>query len=102
RIKREIGDYNLRFGIQINTIVSQVFEPIRDVVESIMKDYFENDSHNEFRIHIKSNFIEIDGIEVEDRCIVAEIINKQSHKTTTPDRYFNTFRYKLFCLMVGL
>jgi len=102
RIKREVGEYNLRYGIEINNIVSQVFEPIRDVVESIMKDYFESDPQNEFRIHIKSNSVEIDGVEIEDKYIVAEIINKHSGKTTTPDQYFNTFRYKLFCLMVSL
>lgn len=102
RIKREVGEYNLRYGIEINNIVSQVFEPIRDVVESIMKDYFESDPQNEFRIHIASNSIEIDGVEIEDKYIVAEIINKHSNKATTPDQYFNTFRYKLFCLMVSL
>ncbi|WP_419868019.1 hypothetical protein [Chryseobacterium sp. CT-SW4] len=102
RIKREVSEYNLRYGIEINNIVSQVFEPIRDVVESIMKDYFESDPQNEFRIHIKRNSVEIDGVEIEDKYIVAEIINKSSNKTTTPDQYFNTFRYKLFCLMVSL
>jgi len=102
RVKREVGEYNLRYGIEINNIVSQVFEPIKDVVESIMKDYFENDPQNEFKIYIRSNPIEIDGVEIEDKCIVAEIVNKHSNKTTTPDQYFNTFRYKLFCLMVSL
>lgn len=102
KVKREVSEYNLRYGIEINNIVSQVFEPMRDVVESIMKDYFENDSQNEFKIHTRSNPIEIDGVEIEDKCIVAEIINKHTNKTTTPDQYFNTFRYKLFCLMVSL
>ncbi|MBU7569953.1 MAG: hypothetical protein KAF41_04815 [Flavobacterium sp.] len=102
RVKREVGEYNLRFGVEINNIVSQVFEPIKDVVESIMKDYFENDPQNEFKIHIKSISVVIDGVDIEDKHIVAEIINKHSNKTTTPDQYFNTFRYKLFCLMVSL
>ncbi|HFK5526277.1 TPA: hypothetical protein ACGZ99_000309 [Elizabethkingia anophelis] len=102
RLKREVSEYNLRFGVEINNIVSQVFEPIKDVVESIMKDYFENDPQNEFKIHIKSISVVIDGVDIEDKHIVAEIINKHSNKTTTPDQYFNTFRYKLFCLMVSL
>lgn len=102
KVKREVGQYNIKYGVEINNIVNQVFEPIRDVVESIMKDYFETDPQNEFKIRIRSNTVEIDGVKIEDKFIVAEIINKRSNESTTPDQYFNTFRYKLFCLMVSL
>ena len=33
---------------------------------------------------------------------MAKIYDKQNNISTTPDIYFNTFRYKLFCLITNL
>lgn len=101
-IKEQVSSFNTKFGIEINILVNEVFEPIKEIVESIMNDYFIDDLDNYFEIHIKKKIVNIDGAEFEDKYIVAEIINRITNQSITPDIYFNTFRYKLFCLMLNL
>jgi hypothetical protein len=101
-IKDQVSNFNIKYGIEINILVNEVFEPIKDIVESIMNDYFIEDLDNYIEIHIKKKTVNIDGAEFEDKYIVAEIINRNTNQSITPDLYFNTFRYKLFCLMLNL
>lgn len=103
QIKDEIGVFNSKFKLKVDELVNNVFEPIKNTVEDILNDYFQDDPQFKLEINLKENKLNIEGVEYVTKYIVAEIIDKKTNKTvTSPQNYFNTFRYKLFSLMIGL
>lgn len=103
QIKEEIGVFNSKFKLKVDELVNNVFEPIKNTVEDILNDYFHNDPQFKLEINLKENKLNIEGEEYITKYIVAEIIDKKTNEmVSTPQNYFNTFRYKLFSLMIGL
>ncbi len=103
QIKEEIGVFNSKFKLKVDELVNNVFEPIKNTVEDILNDYFQDDPQYKLEINLKENKIIIEGEEYITTYIVAEIVDKKTNETvTSPQIYFNTFRYKLFSLMIGL
>jgi hypothetical protein len=64
-----------------------------------MRDYL-HESHLDLSINIENRLIA--GEDITKQVIVAQIIDKRTGELITPDLYFNTFRYKLFALMISL
>ena len=87
-------------------MVNEAFSPIKEIVETILKDYLKEEKLLNLKIDQKEDKILIDGEEVINQIIVARLehIDEKTGEInyTTPDIYFNTFRYKLFSLMVSL
>jgi len=103
QIKEEIGVFNSKFKLKVDELVNSVFEPIKNTVEEILNDYFQDDPQYKLEINLKENKLIIEGEEYVTKYIVTEIIDKKTYEiVTTPQIYFNTFRYKLFSLMIGL
>lgn len=103
QIKEEIGVFNSKFKLKVDELVNNVFEPIKNTVEDILNDYFQDDTQYKLDINLKENKIIIEGEEYITKYIVAEIVDKKTDKVVSaPQIYFNTFRYKLFSLMIGL
>ncbi|MFT6637679.1 MAG: hypothetical protein ACJAYP_000235 [Flavobacterium sp.] len=104
QIKDEIGVFNSKFKLKVDELVYSVFEPIKNTVEEILNHYFEDDPNDyKLELNLKENKLVIEGEEYITKYIVAEIIDKKTNEmVTTPQNYFNTFRYKLFSLMIGL
>ena len=104
QIKDEINVFNSKFKLKIDELVSSVFEPIKNTVEEILNQYFEDDPNDyKLEIHLKENKVIIEGEEYITKYIVAEIIDRKTNEmVSSPENYFNTFRYKLFSLMIGL
>lgn len=103
QIKEEIKNFNSKLGLKVNEIVQTGFQAFKEPVEEIMNDYFNDDPQYRLRIELKEIPIIIDGEEYSSKIIVAEIVDKYNELiTTSPDHYFNTFRYKLFSLMISL
>ena len=103
QIKEEIKIFNSKLGLKVNEIVQTGFQAFKEPVEEIMNDYFNDDPQYKLRIELKEIPIIIDGEEYSSKIIVAEIVDKYNELiTTSPDHYFNTFRYKLFSLMISL
>lgn len=103
KIKEEIDVFNSKFKLKVDELVNNVFEPIKNTVEDILNDYFQDDPQYKLEINLKENKLNIEGVEYVSSYIVAEIIDKNTNETvTSPQIYFNTFRYKLFSLMIGL
>jgi hypothetical protein len=105
KIKSEINEFIGPIDSEINKFVNEAFEPIQDTVEAILKDYLKNEAIS-FKIERKENKIIVNDEEKTSSVIIAIIecydSLEEKNKITTPDNYFNTFRYKLFCLMVSL
>lgn len=104
QIKEEIGVFNSKFKLKVDELVNSVFEPIKNSVEEILNHYFEGDPNDyKLELNLKENKLIIEGEEYITKYIIAEIIDKKTNETiSSPQNYFNTFRYKLFSLMIGL
>ncbi len=105
RIKSELEGFIPLFDNEVNELINTAFDPIQEIVEAILRDYLKEENLK-LVIAKKENKLIIDDQEVINNIIVAnlEYLDHETVeiKTVTPDMYFNTFRYKLFCLMVSL
>lgn len=105
QIKSELEGFIPLFDNEVNELINTAFDPIQEIVETILKDYLKEEN---LRLVItkKEKKVIIEEQEVINNIIVAnlEYLDHETGeiKTVTPDIYFNTFRYKLFCLMVSL
>ncbi len=103
QIKKEIEIFNSKLKLKVDELVNNGFEPIKNTVEEILNQYFQDDSQYKLEINLKENKVSIEGVEYVTKYIVAEIIDINNNtKVTSPQNYFNTFRFKLFCLMISL
>lgn len=101
-IKREAIIYSKIINIEINSIVNNSFEPIRDIVTSILKDYMKNDSVF-LEINKEPDEYDSETGEVLSEFISIKVIGKNSNGISlSPNKYFNTFRYRLFSMMIGI
>lgn len=105
QIKSELEGFIPLFDNEVNELINTAFDPVQEIVETILKDYLKEEN---LRLVItkKEKKVIIEEQEVINNIIVAnlEYLHHETGeiKTVTPDMYFNTFRYKLFCLMVSL
>lgn len=101
RIKEEIKFFNLKLIEEKDNIVKNYFETIKEVVEKIMNDFIDKKERIKVVLNLEKIDRKIDGEVFHTEIIMAKIIQEDG-KVTTPDIYFNTFRYKVFCLMISL
>lgn len=105
KIKTQLPNYIQILNFEINKIVADSFAPIQSMINDILTDYLQ-DENISLNVHLKESTQEIEGEIQVKKTIVAEIIFvdpvTKISTITTPDKYFNTFRYKLFTLMVSL
>ncbi len=105
---QEIRDEIIAFqeileGIK-NKEVNTAFEPIKDITETILKEYFEAENRNvKFSIDKKPIADEETG-EILSEIIVAKITRTgfPNEEPLSPNKYLNTFHYRLFSAMVGI
>jgi hypothetical protein len=105
-IKKEVVEFLPSYKAIVNKLVNEAFDPVKEIVETILSDYLKGEKGLTLKIDRKETKSIVDGEEVVNNIIVAVIehcnYDTGEIKTITPDIYFNTFRYKLFCLMVSL
>jgi hypothetical protein len=100
-IKREAQEYSKILNKKINEIVDLSYEPIKIVVEEILSNYLLRD---EVSLEIgKDDVVDLETGEVTSQIIVARLYHRSNPSIKiTPNKYFNTFRYRLFSMMVGI
>ena len=105
RIKLELERFIPLFDNEVNELINTAFDPIQEIVQTILKDYLKEENLK-LAIIKKEKKLIIEEQEVINNIIIAnlEYLDHETGeiKTVTPDIYFNTFRYKLFCLMDSL
>lgn len=101
RIKEEIKFFNLKLVEEKDRIVTSYFKSIKEVVEEIMNDFIDEKESINLVLSLEKIDRNIDGEIFQTEVIMAKIVQKNG-ESTTPDIYFNTFRYKVFCLMISL
>lgn len=106
RIKDEAKELLPKYKLIANNLVKDAFDPIKDMISTIMSDFLKEDKDISLSIETKETRKIIEGEEKVESLIVANIqyidTDTGELKTVSPSHYFNTFRYKLFCLMVSL
>jgi len=101
RIKEEIKFFNLKLIEEKDRIVTSYFKSIKEVVEEIMNDFIDEKESINLVLSLEKINKNIDGEIFQTEVIMAKIVQKNGD-SITPDIYFNTFRYKVFCLMISL
>ena len=102
KIKEESKLYSKVINQEINSIVNESFEPIRDIVTSILKDYMKDDSVY-LEINKEPDEYDSETGEVLSEFISIKVLGKNGNGISlSPNKYFNTFRYRLFSMMIGI
>jgi len=103
-IKSKAGDFAKILDIEVNRLVASAFEPIKETITSILSEYLKEENVS-LQIKLEEKPSENDPESIETT-ILAEIqrINTYTGELEihSPSKYFNTFRFRLFCTMVSL
>lgn len=103
-IKAGAGEFAKLLDIEVNKLVANSFEPIKKTIEEILTDYLiEENVSLQIRLDKKQSTDDPESIVTT---ILAEIqrLNTQTGELEihSPSKYFNTFRFRLFCTMVSI
>jgi hypothetical protein len=103
-IKSEAGELSRLLEVKVNAILASTFETIREPIVNILSDYLDGES---IELHIDIESTENpDDPDLANRIITAKVssVDKDTGEVilVSPNKYFNTFRYRLFCMMVTL
>ena len=100
RLIEDALSYRTVVSNSINETVNKYFEPIKDITISILSDYLKYD---DVQINIEREpLVDSETGEIISEIIKATLINEEKGITISPNKYFNTFRYRLFCMMVSV
>lgn len=103
-IKLEAGEFAKVLDVEVNKLVAISFEPIKETITTILSAYLKEENVSlQIRLDEKPSADDPDSIVTT---ILAEIqrVNIQTGELEihSPSKYFNTFRFRLFCTMVSI
>lgn len=103
-IKLKAGEFAKVLDLEVNKLVANSFEPIKETITTILSEYLKEENVSlQIRLDEKPS---PDDPESTVTTILAEIqrINTQTGELEihSPSKYFNTFRFRLFCTMVSI
>ena len=98
-IKNDVTTYAKIISREIDKKVTTAFEPIQDTVETILKEFSREE---DYRIKVGKKIVEFDKDtgEVLAENIVINLCDSKGEPWMSPNKYYNGFRYKIFCLSV--
>ena len=99
RIKEDISIYAKIVSREIDNKVTDAFAPIKDTVETILKEFSKDDNTCEVRVNKKAT-VDTETGEVLTENIVIDLYDSDNKLYMSPNKYYNGFRYKIFCLSV--
>jgi len=104
-LKGKAEEYSKVFDDLVNKSVIEALEPIEGAIKEILEDYFDKEENNVKIIIERKQIPSANEDETPTGKIVAklEIIDMKTGEliSLSPNKYYNTFRYKIFCLMVS-
>lgn len=103
-IKLKAGEFAKVLDVEVNKLVANSFEPIKETITTILAEYLKEENVSlQIRLDEKPSPDDPESIVTT---ILAEIqrINTQTGELEihSPSKYFNTFRFRLFCTMVSI
>ncbi len=96
-LKNQVKQYLKLLIPRINDEVSQRFEAVKEPFIDVMSDYLQED-----KMKLEYDIVDFTSSEGNVSNIVQLKLVNENGDEVTPDRYFNTFRYRLFALMISL
>ena len=81
---------------KIDDLVVGLVEPVKETIEEILTDYL-SEEEDGATLHVSTG----NGDNGERRTLRAEIIKTSNNEIVSPNKYFNTFRFRLFSMMVS-
>lgn len=88
-----------------NKEVNTAFTPIKTITETILKEYFKEEYREATFSIDKKPIADEDTGEILSEIIVAKITRNNGNsneESLSPNKYFNTFHYRMFSAMVGI
>ena len=103
-IKLKAGEFAKVLDIEVNKLIASSFEPIKETITTILSEYLKEENVSlQIRLDEKPS---PDDPESIITTILAQIqrLNTQTGELEihSPSKYFNTFRFRLFCTMVSV
>lgn len=103
-IKLKAGEFAKVLNIEVNKLVANSFLPIKETITIILSEYLKEENVS-LQIRLDEKPLPEDP-EATVTTILAEIqrLNNQTGELEihSPTKYFNTFRFRLFCTMVSV
>ena len=99
RIKEDVVPLLNRLNEEIQKILAGTIEPLKDTMEKTLESFVKKDEV-EIKIYLKP--IDEENSDSEKKRLVIELVNKEKGILTEPKKYFNTFRYKVFCGTIAI
>jgi energy-coupling factor transporter ATP-binding protein EcfA2 len=100
-IKKDSILYIKILNNEINSIVNSSFDPINETITAILNDYLKDDNVQLIIEKIVDDYDQDTG-QVLSEIIISKLKHVSKDVIMHPNKYFNTFRYRLFCMMVGI
>ncbi|MGD2086039.1 MAG: AAA family ATPase [Candidatus Aminicenantes bacterium] len=85
---------------KVKQLLENAITPLKEAVEKALESFFKED-----KFKIKIDFKEIKEKEKSDinkKRLVIELVDENKNLCTTPKKYFNTSRYKIFCGAIAI
>lgn len=98
-IKNDVTTYAKVISREIDKKVTTAFEPIQDTVETILTEFSSEDGYH-VEVGKKTVEFDEDSGEVLAENIVINLCDAKGEPWMSPNKYYNGFRYKIFCLSV--
>ncbi|HNA14782.1 MAG TPA: hypothetical protein PKV24_21625, partial [Cyclobacteriaceae bacterium] len=105
QMKVELEQFIAELNLRIDSMIQEVFDPVRSHLEEIMNQFMW-EKGVKFSVRNSERTVITEDEPTQTGVMVAvlerDATTDSGPRYITPDRYFNTFRYKLFCLTVSL
>ncbi len=100
KVKEEARAFSSLLDFKINEIVKESFKPIETLFNDVINEFYSDEPG----VHIEPYIEEVKDEETVNSYISIRIIKSddQEISVVSPTKYFNTFRYRIFCSLVGL
>lgn len=96
-IKSEVKPLLNRVEEEIKVILKEAIKPMENVLVKTLEMFLEEDLDIEIKFKETSS-----DSEISRKRLVIELVKNKSGVRTTPKKYFNTFRYKIFCGTISI
>lgn len=104
RLQKDSKEYYNVLNRKLNEEIKKSFDPIQKTVKTILDKYIYNEDRQvTLKIEMKPELVDESTGEVITEIITAYIeSNNNQYERIEVNKYFNTFHYRLFCMMVSL
>lgn len=101
QLRNEIITYKKALSNHLDLETEKVFSIIKDTITKVMKHFISPEEQGSETILIGHAGKKI-SVQIQYKEYYKDLNNKEKEPLITPKKYYNTFRYKLFCMMLKI